>query len=91
MVHLINISVNVSDETSVSSFADDTRLLRGIKTEDDCALQEDLNRVYSWATDAGMVFNAGKFEVLRFWTNSEDAPPNNYTAFVIWELKLAMT
>ena len=49
----------------MSYFADDTRLQLGIASEEDCdALQQDLAKVYSWAEEIGMVFNAGKFELL---------------------------
>jgi hypothetical protein len=75
LVHLIGISSNISPETSASSFADDTRLQRGISDKKDCELlQEDLDKVYTWAEDIGMMFNAGKFELLRFWVDRESAP-----------------
>ena len=81
LVHLMDISVTVSVETAVSSFADDTRLQRGIQSEEDCEmLQLDLDNVYTWADEAGMVFNAAKFELLRFWHNPDDAPDILYMA-----------
>ena len=71
----MGISHNLSAETSVSSFADDTRLLRGIIEEHDCELlQDDLDQVYSWAEEIGMKFNAGKFELVRFWLDHDLAP-----------------
>ena len=33
LIHLMDISENVSEETSVTSFTDDTRLLRGIYSD----------------------------------------------------------
>ena len=81
LVHLLGISSVTSEDTWVSSFADDTRLLRGIEAEEDCqALQLDLSRVYGWAEEIGMVFNAKKFEVLRFWSKPESAPAFEYLA-----------
>ena len=81
LIHLMGISRSVSSETGVSSFADDTRLLRGIVSEEDCvALQQDLDHVYSWAEEIGMVFNAGKFELLRFWLDRDTAPDILYMA-----------
>ena len=75
LIHLMGISHNLSAETSVSSFADDTRLLRGIIEEHDCELlQDDLDQVYSWAEEIGMKFNAGKFELVRFWLDHDLAP-----------------
>ena len=81
LIHLMGISRGVSSDTGVSSFADDTRLLHGIASEEDCvALQQDLDHVYSWAEEIGMVFNAGKFELLRFWLDREAAPDILYMA-----------
>ena len=81
LIHLMGISSNTSAETYVSSFADDTRLQRGITTEEDCEmLQDDLDKVYSWSEEVGMVFNAGKFELLRFWLDREAAPDILYLA-----------
>ena len=75
LIHLIDISTGLSGTTRVSSFADDTRLQHGISSERDCeALQEDLDRVYSWADNVGMIFNASKFELLRFWLDRDEAP-----------------
>ena len=78
---LIGISSSLSQGTTASSFADDTRIQRGIEAEEDCdLLQQDLDRVYGWADEVGMMFNAGKFEVMRFWTNREAAPDILYMA-----------
>ena len=54
----------------VSSFADDTRVLAGISHPGDVdALQQDLGRIYQWSSDNNAVFNADKFECLRYGTN----------------------
>ena len=51
------------------SFADDTRIMRAIKTTEDSALlQEDLNRVIKWASDNNMLLHQDKFEVLNHST-----------------------
>ena len=51
------------------SFADDTRIMRAIKTvEDSALLQEDLNRVIEWASDNNMLLHQDKFEVLNHST-----------------------
>ena len=64
LIHLMDISANTSAGTSVSSFADDPRLLRGIREEHYCELlQDDLDHIYSWAVEIGMQFNAGQFEL----------------------------
>ena len=36
--------------------------------------------MYTWAQNIGMVFNAGKFELLRFWVDRETAPDTLYLA-----------
>jgi hypothetical protein len=77
----MGISSNLSEGTTATSFADDTRLQRGIADEQDSVvLQQDLDNVYSWAEDVGMVFNAGKFELLRFWRDRTQAPDILYMA-----------
>ena len=81
LIHLLDISANLSDGTTSSSFADDTRVQHGITTEEDCVtLQQDLDKMYSWAAEVGMEFNSGKFELLRFWNSKEAAPDILYTA-----------
>ena len=81
LIHLMDISLGLSNATRVSSFADDTRLQRGIHGEGDCeALQQDLDRVYNWADTIGMVFNPSKFELLRFWLDRDKAPDIIYMA-----------
>ena len=54
----------------LSSFADDTRISKGIKHQTDMRyLQEDLNKVYSWAEQNNMVLNTSKFERLQYGKN----------------------
>ena len=47
----------IGDIANVTSFADNTDILR---------LQEDLNKIYEWAETNNMMFNADKFELLRY-------------------------
>ena len=55
----------------LSSFADDTRVLKGITTHADVqVLQLDLDAIYQWAKD-NMTFNSNKFECLRYGYNHE--------------------
>ena len=52
---------------NVNSFADDTRMMMNIKEPTDILrLQEDLDKIYEWADTNNMLFNADKFEVLRY-------------------------
>lgn len=51
----------------VSSFADDTRVAKGVQDVKDVSfLQGDINSINSWADDNNMTFNDSKFELLRY-------------------------
>ena len=64
----------------VSSFADDTRAAKGIRTQDDTkALQTDLGSIYKWAEENNMMFNFQKFECLRYGGNTELKATTKYT------------
>ena len=68
LLFLVLISDIDKDVTSsfLSSFADDTRVSKGVLGVSDCsALQGDLEAIYKWATDNNMSFNSNKFELLR--------------------------
>ena len=81
LVHIRNISRDLSEGTSASSFADDTRVQRGISSDSDCStLQADLQVIYSWASEVNMSFNSDKFECLRYWAGSDSAPTFSYLA-----------
>ena len=81
LVHIALMGGNISDGSDISSFADDTRLQRGIEEEEDCVnLQLDLETVYTWAEQVNMKFNQDKFEVLRFWADRSAAPDILYMA-----------
>ena len=81
LVHIASIADSLSSGTEASSFADDTRVMRGIKSAVDCSiLQADLLKVYEWAKQVNMHFNTDKFECLRFWSQTGDAPAHQYLA-----------
>ena len=69
LIHISDIARGVSHATEASSFADDTRVKRSIKDEqNDCqSLQQDLQAIYDWALDVNMHFNSDKFECIRYW------------------------
>ena len=61
-----DINYEIADST-VSCFADDTRILPGIKDENDTQmLQNDSLKLNKWADAKNMKFNANKFELLRY-------------------------
>ena len=58
IIHISYINYEIAD-SSVSCFADDTRILLGIKYEGDTKmLQNDLHKLYKWADTNNMKFNA---------------------------------
>ena len=70
MVSDIDCSVKYA---SVSSFADDTRMLMKINSEEDCGrMQDDLIEIYTWASDNNMKFNSKKFELLNYSARNRD-------------------
>lgn len=74
--------------SSTRSFADDTRLIKGIEiVEDTQKLQGDLNSVYVWSDDNNMEFNAVKFELLRYGPNTEVKAETHYTSSSNTEIK----
>ena len=79
LIHIRNIAEGLSEKTSASSFADDTRVQRGIHSSVDCsALQADLRVIYNWASRVNMHFNGDKFECLRLWPKNSSAPDYDY-------------
>ena len=81
LIHIRNISRGLCEETTATSFADDTRVQRGVESANDCSsLQEDLQQIYSWAQNVNMTFNSDKFECLRYWADPEKAPDHQYLA-----------
>ena len=81
LVHILGMCTSLSAGTHSSSFADDTRIWRGVTSTQDCSvLQSDLDSVYSWANNINMQFNSGKFEWLRYTAGSTSPPDYQYLA-----------
>ena len=73
----LNIDDNVESITSLS--ADDTRVMRAVKNEEDVEqLQADLDKLYNWQENNNMLFNGNKFEVLRYGNNTELKDSTSY-------------
>ena len=69
IIHISDINYEIADST-VSCFAEDTRILVGIKYEEDTqSLQNHLQRLYKLADTNNIKFNANKFEILRYVKN----------------------
>ena len=72
LVHVLDIDERVHNSI-VSSFADDTRILKAVKSEEHrCQLQQDLCQIYRWAEANNMVFNTTKFEHIRYSVGAVD-------------------
>ena len=70
LILIIDIDENIESFTSL--FADDTRVMRAIKDEDDVEqLQTDLDKLYKWQENNNMLFNGNKFEILRYGNNTD--------------------
>ena len=66
LIYITDIDINMRHCTALS-FADDTRLLGAVRTEDDyTSIQEDLQTMFEWAEKNNMTFNSSKFEMLRY-------------------------
>ena len=64
MMKIINENVTHS---KVSSCVDDTKVLHRIRGKtDELNLQEDLVKIYKWATEKNMMFKGDKFQVLTY-------------------------
>ena len=59
--------IDSSLTSSISKFADDTKLYREVNDEKDASLlQKDLDRLFTWSQTWQMSFNADKCKVLHF-------------------------
>ena len=59
--------IDSSLTSSISKFADDTKLYRKVNDEKDASLlQKDLDRLLTWSQTWQMSFNADKCKVLHF-------------------------
>ena len=75
MFFLLNPSLSAKKQI----YVDDTKVKKGIKTEEDVeSLQEDLNKFYEWANTNNMVYNGTKFQVIRYGNNQELKENTNY-------------
>ena len=73
LLFLIMINdITKDNDSSISLFADDTRICRKISSEE-CVekLQSDLEKLYSWQERNNMKFNGSKFEVIRYGNKSD--------------------
>lgn len=80
LTHISDINSKV-EHSKVTSFADDTRILKWIKTPTDRQkLQEDLDKIYKWSEDNKMKFNDDKFELISYPVRRENHNQPCYSA-----------
>ena len=78
LIHIQDIDCGVR-HSNVTSFADDTRVGRRIKTHEDIVLlSKDLEEIYLWTEANNMMFNAEKFIHVRY--GGFEAPEPSYQA-----------
>ncbi|CAM4557507.1 unnamed protein product [Lepidochelys olivacea] len=86
---LFNLLVNDLEKgvnSKAAKFADDTKLLKIVRTKTDCEeLQKDLTKLSDWATKWQMKFNVDKCKVMHIGKNNP-----NYT-YNMMEVNLATT
>ena len=81
LIDISDINYKIADST-VSCFADHTRILLGIKDEEDTQmLQNDLHKLYKWADTNTMKFNASKFKLLRCGKEQEIKSATTYKLY----------
>ena len=75
LIHIHDIDENLLF-TTAATFANDTRLMGGIRgCEDKAIMQNDLEKIYAWANENNMQFNGNKFELIMYGESNNDAPP----------------
>ena len=88
LIFLILIG-DINDDTlhsTIRSFADDTRITKGVRNiKDTINLQSDLNTIYNWAANNNMQFNNDKFELIKF--TQQNLPETIYLASNGTEIK----
>ena len=81
LIHISNINYEIADST-VSCFANDTRILLAIKDEEDTQmLQNDLQKLYKWADTNNTEFNANKLELLQYRKEQEIKSATTYKSY----------
>ena len=78
LIHIGDIDKEINN-SKVSCFADDTRIMKIIKEDNDkTLLQEDLTRIYSWANVNKMKFNDNKFEMIDYLPGQRNESYHTY-------------
>ena len=74
-----DIDKDVSQSSKFSLFADDTRVMRPVSSEDAVEeLQSDLDVIYNWQKESNMIINSKKFKMLRYGRQEDLKESTNY-------------
>ena len=77
LIYISDIGDNITSSKKI--YVDDTKIKKGIRNESDVEeLQEDLDKLYSWAKENNMVFNGTKFQLMRYGSDEEIKNDTNY-------------
>ena len=88
LILMIDITGRIN-HSILSSFADDTKVWKGISTTiNEVHLQDDLDMLYIWAEQNNMEFNSKKFQAIRFAETLSHPYYNNDKAAPIEEHNL---
>ena len=80
LIHISDINNEVRN-SHVTSFADDTRILKTIKDPNDrIMLQNDLEIIYEWSRKNKMEFNDSKFEMINYFQRCDEQLISSYSA-----------
>ena len=75
LIHILDINENVC-YSNLSSFADDTRIMREVSSDEDIQLlQADLQSLYTWADQNNMTYNNTKFEHMSYRADTNETVP----------------
>lgn len=70
LIYIADIGENV--ESKLKVYVDDTKAKKSVKELNDVELlQNDLNKMYTWALENNMQFNGTKFQLMRFGDNED--------------------
>ena len=62
---------SIPEHSHISSYADDTKLVKGRNNQDVSKLQQDLEQIYQWVNQNNMALNGDKFRVITYGASSD--------------------
>ena len=72
LIMISDIDTNIIKST-VSSFADDTKVSHVVQLRQDCLdLQTSLDSIYQWSDTNNLIFNSLKFQAIRYGNNKDN-------------------